>query len=51
MKGKQVIMMAMPGARLSTVISAINWIVRAVIEPSSPSEIEMSCAIGRPASN
>src|SRR6056297_2736583 len=49
MKGKQVIMIASPGARLKTVISRINWIVRADRDASSPNEMEISCAIAGPA--
>ena len=44
MKGKQVIMMAMPGARLSTVTSKMSETLVAVSEPSSPSEKDTSCA-------
>ena len=42
--GKHVIIMARPGARLSTVIRAISWKVRALSDPSSPSEIDKSWA-------
>src|SRR6056297_3741369 len=41
-------MMAMPGARLSTVMGVINWIVRVVIDPPSPSEIECPALRHRP---
>src|SRR5690606_17673970 len=51
-KGKQVIMIANPGARLRTVISARSCRVRADREPSSPRDSEIPCAIaGSPISN
>ena len=44
MNGKQVTMIAMPGTSDSTVIRIKSWTDLVVSDPSSPSEIDTSCA-------
>lgn len=44
MNGKHVTMIAMPGTKDNTVIKIKSWTDLAVNDPSSPSEIETSCA-------